>query len=144
MGSEINPNHMDATLVLSMVNWIMAELVRELHTLTVDEAQRVVDKLAERRIPLVWENDDIKRVLDKKMSTKDQILLLLASSATELQFDDLLKWTEYKNKSDFKKIIKKLHTDRMIEFNITTEQLKLLPPGSNYISSLLLRYSSTK
>ena len=32
-GEDVNSNHMDATLVLSMCNWIMAELVRVFHAL---------------------------------------------------------------------------------------------------------------
>jgi hypothetical protein len=46
---------MDAVAVLSMANWVMAELVRVLHGLTLDEVQALVDGLAERRVPLVWQ-----------------------------------------------------------------------------------------
>jgi hypothetical protein len=33
VGGDVDPNHMDATLVVSICNWIMAELIRVLHQL---------------------------------------------------------------------------------------------------------------
>ena|SRR5215831_1318490 len=53
-GGDVDPNHMDATFVLSSCNWIMAELVRVYHNLSTEEAQRLADTLVERRIPLIW------------------------------------------------------------------------------------------
>ncbi len=137
VGGDVDPNHMDATLVLSIVNWIMAELVRELHALDISKAQEIVDKLAERRIPLIWEDGDIKRVLDAKMAIKDQILLLLASSNHGISIDDLLRWTEYKNKSNFMRILSRLHISRLIEMDKKTEVTKILPPGIKCIAALL-------
>lgn len=141
VGSEVDPNHMDATLVLSMVNWIMAELIRELHSMPINEAQNLVDSLVERRIPLVWQDKDIRRVLNKKMSTREQVLILLASSSQSHSLEELLLWTEYKNKSDFKKIIKKLHTERYLEFSENSHAVKLLPLGSQLASKLTKKYA---
>ncbi len=68
VGGDVNPNYMDATLVVGQVNWIMGELVRVYHQLpTTDEAQSVVDQLVERRVPIVWQVGDIKRVLNPKL-----------------------------------------------------------------------------
>jgi hypothetical protein len=53
VGGDVDPSHMDATAVLGMVNWIMAELVRVFHRLPTSEAQQVVDQLVDRRIPIV-------------------------------------------------------------------------------------------
>ena len=44
---------MDATAVLYMSKWLMAELVRILHGLTTDEATDIVEALVEREIALV-------------------------------------------------------------------------------------------
>jgi hypothetical protein len=76
VGGDVDPNHMDALFALSSCNWVMAELVRVYHSLSVAEAQRLVDSLVERRIPLVWESGDIRRVLDPSMTVRDQILVL--------------------------------------------------------------------
>ena len=54
IGGDVDPSHMDATFVLNSCNWIMAELVRVLHGLTVSSAQSLTDNLAENRIPFIW------------------------------------------------------------------------------------------
>jgi hypothetical protein len=41
---------MDATVVLYTSKWIMAELVRLLHTLSTEEATAIVDGLIEREV----------------------------------------------------------------------------------------------
>src|SRR5256885_11004586 len=45
VGGDVDPSHMDAVVVLSMANWIMAELVRVFHGLKGADAQQVVDTL---------------------------------------------------------------------------------------------------
>jgi hypothetical protein len=44
-GGDVDPNHIDATLVVSTCNWIMAELVRVFEELPISEAQNLVDRL---------------------------------------------------------------------------------------------------
>jgi hypothetical protein len=81
---------MDSNAVLAISNWIMAELVRVLHSLSIEEAQKIVDALSERRIPLIWESSGIKRVLNPKMALKDQILVLIASCPNEVTIDEII------------------------------------------------------
>jgi len=137
IGGDVDPNHMDATSVLSMTSWTMAELVRVFHDLGVDEAQKVVDSLTERRVPLVWQVGTIKRVLNPKLSLRDQILLLLSSVPSEVDFKELLHWTDYKNKSYFKRILNELHKLRFLEFSERDKKIQILPPGSDYTLKLI-------
>jgi hypothetical protein len=73
VGGDVDPNHMDATFVVSASNWMLAELVRVFHNLSILEAQQLVDAIAERRVPLIWQGDDVKRVLNPKIEVRDQI-----------------------------------------------------------------------
>jgi hypothetical protein len=43
VGGDVDPNFMDSSAVLSIANWVMAELVRVLHSISVTEAQAVVN-----------------------------------------------------------------------------------------------------
>lgn len=141
-GGDVDPNHMDSVAVLSTANWIMAELVRVLHQLpAMEDAQAVVDTLAERRTPLVWQNGDLKRVLDPSMSIPDQILVLLASSAGTVTADDLLRWTECSTKTYLKKLLRQLHKARGIDFDGQSEQVTLLPPGVEQAERTLAKYA---
>ena len=45
-GGDVDPNHMDAVFVLSSCTWVMAELVRVFHNVSILDAQDIVDKLA--------------------------------------------------------------------------------------------------
>jgi len=136
-GGDVNPNYMDSNAVLSMCSWIMAELIRVHHSLTTDQAQIVVNLLSERKSPLAWEGRGIKRVLSPKMALKDQILLLAASCPTNASVEELIEWTDTKNKTYFKKLIDKLHAERLIEFHKQSNTITILPPGTNYVSEIL-------
>lgn len=134
-GGDVDPNHMDAVAVLSVSNWMMGELIRVYHSVDVSKAQTLVDFLTERRIPIVWQSDDIKRVLNPALSIPDQILLLIASSSSIVTFDDLFRWLDYSNKQYFKKALIKLHNDRFIEYNQYRNDVEILPPGSKYVEN---------
>jgi len=121
---------MDATFVLSNCSWIMAELVRVLHDLPPDDAHAVVDSLVERRIPLVWEGEGVRRILQPSMSLSDQTLVLLATSANKVAVSDLQEWTDYANRSYFIRMLRKLHEQRRIELSKHEKEATILPPGT--------------
>jgi hypothetical protein len=138
VGGDVDPNYMDATAVLSMSNWIMAELVRVFHQLQADEAQKVVDFLAERRIPIVYEIGQIRRVLNPTLILKDQILLLMGSSPGLVSVEDLLTWTGSKNRTYFMNMLRRLHKDRFLELSADEDNVEILPPGTLYVEHTLL------
>lgn len=131
VGGDVDPNHMDATFVVSSSNWVMAELVRVFHNVSTHEAQEVVDTLVERRIPLIWEGENVRRVLDPKMTIAAQILLLLSTSVGKVATSALLEWTGYQNRSYFFKLLRHLHGKRFIELSADEEHALILPPGNN-------------
>lgn len=138
-GGDVDPNHMDALAVLSMCNWVMAEFVRVFHSVSVDDAQALVDGLVERRVPLVWQDADVKRVLDSKMVLKHQVLLLLASTTGKVAVIDLLKWTDTKKAKEgyFLRLLHQLHGRREIELSSDEALTQLLPPGSKIVERLV-------
>jgi len=139
VGGDVDPNHMDATFVVSTVNWIMAELVRVFHNTSTANAQKVVDALAEAKIPLIWEGKDVKRVLDPEIGLKDQVLLLVATSTAETSIDDLQRWVDYKNNQYFKKLLRQLHKQRLLEYSAERNAVQILPPGAIYVSGLVAK-----
>ena len=80
----------------------MGELIRVFHDVTMGEAQSLVDSLAQRRIPLIWEGHDTRRVLQQNLKMQSQILLLLATSRSPVRTSDLLQWIEYRNVGYFR------------------------------------------
>ncbi len=74
LGGDVNPNQMDAIFVASACDWIMAELVRIFHQLSTEEAQKLVQDLVTKKIPIIWKIGQSKRVLAVHLSYKDKAL----------------------------------------------------------------------
>jgi hypothetical protein len=142
VGGDVDSNHMDATFVVSGANWILAELVRVFHNLSIESAQQLVDAIAERRVPMIWHGQDVKRVLNPKIEARDQLLLLLATSPGRVNVRDLRAWVEYKNPTRFIALLRKLHKARLIEFSEVDLQVEILPPGSLEASKISQRYQA--
>jgi hypothetical protein len=137
VGGDVNPDYMDSSAVLSMCSWITAELVRVFHGLTTAEAQQLVDSLAERRIPLVWKQGDITKVLDPGIKLGNQMLLLIASSSTPVATEQLLSWLEYKDRKYFFRTLRQLHKRRLVHLSKDEATVQLLPPGAKYVEHFL-------
>lgn len=140
VGGDVNPNHMDATFVLSSANWIMCELIRVIHSIPVSDAQQVVDRLAELRIPLIWVKGDMRRVLRPDLKQKQQVLLLLAST-NGASLADLSSWLEVSNNAYFLKTLRGMHKERLVEFDESTRSIELLPPGLQKAAELIRKQS---
>jgi hypothetical protein len=136
-GGDVDPNQMDATAVLYMSKWLMAELVRLLHGLTTDEAAEIVEALVERQVSMVWKLGDKRRVLRQGLTWRQQVLILL-SGVTEATEMDLVSWLEHKVPSNLRRdVLRPMHRDRMVEFDEVAGTLRLLPPGIEKAEMLL-------
>lgn len=142
IGGDVNPNLLDATAVYSLASWVLAELVRIFHDVSVAEAQEIVDALAERKLALIWEvpDVDIKRIQDPDMSNSDQVLLLLHQRSGWVPEDNLVKWVEYSGKSMFRKrVLRPLHKARFIEFDQQRERARISPLGAKEVEQRVLK-----
>jgi hypothetical protein len=76
---EIDPNKMDAVVVVQNISWVLAEMIRLSHkgSLKPDEAADVVDSLMEKRYPDIEEIDGRLYVNRDGLSATDISLLLL-------------------------------------------------------------------
>jgi hypothetical protein len=137
VGGDVDPNHMDSAAVLAMCNWVMCELVRVYHNLHTTEAQKVVDTLAEMRVPVIWSDGNIKRVLQPKLKLPQQLLLLIATSVPDVSIQELIDWTETKNKKHFMSTVRALHSKRLIEYTKSIERTQILPPGTKEVEKLV-------
>lgn len=68
----MNPNLADATLLATASDWILAEILRLHYDCTLDEAQAIVNGLVQRKLPLVYEIDGMKRVLNSRLGYKQK------------------------------------------------------------------------
>ena len=129
--TDFNPARMDAEFVTLSCSYIMSELIRlfSLGNISPSEAQATAEELLEKKLPIVFEIDGKKRILDTSLSFEEQTLCLLYSCHKSTAKDaELIKWTEYSNPSTFKKnILQKLHKERLLEY--AGEKVTLSPKG---------------
>lgn len=124
--NAINPNRMDSQLLNNSAKWILAELYRLSICTNFESAENIINSIMDKEIDIIWDNGNCLRILDTKIATKNKILCLLyienKQTSDKLQFS-----IEYKNKSNFKKILNQLHTQRLIEYQ--NEECILTPIG---------------
>ena len=138
VGGDVDPNEMDSRYVAFTARWIIAELVRVFHNVTLNEAQALVHACVQFDIPEVWAVGDVRRVLKPNLSTSEQTLVLLYSSNGTASAEELICWTEYGNKSRYTgKILKELHDNRVIEFDRVTGIVTLSPIGARRAQHLI-------
>jgi hypothetical protein len=74
---EITPNEMDASTILPLCSWILAELVRFSAKNDIDDAKEIINSLIERKYPIFEEIDDRIYVDHKKFKGANECGLLL-------------------------------------------------------------------
>ncbi|MBI2338772.1 MAG: hypothetical protein HYU99_00150 [Deltaproteobacteria bacterium] len=140
VGGDVDPNFLDATAVYGMASWVLAELVRIFHRVSTKEAQEAVDALIERKLPLIWEVGDMKRVLDPAMSNSDQVLLFLHKEPAWVPVKELASWVEYSSVSMFRtRVLEPLHKARLIEHDRVKFRVHISPLGSKEVEEKIIK-----
>jgi len=76
LSDGIDPNIQDATVVVSVLDWVLAEFVRLFHSVSASDAQQTIDALVRREVPMIQVFDGKPRVL-KTLSQAEHVLVLL-------------------------------------------------------------------
>jgi hypothetical protein len=53
LADGIDPNVQDGTFVVGVLDWVLAEFVRLFHSVSADEARKLVDAIVSRQVPIV-------------------------------------------------------------------------------------------
>jgi hypothetical protein len=140
VGGDVDANAIDVATMAKTADWVVCELIRINHGLSLEEAQDIVDGISVRQLPSIWEVAGKKRVLKDGLKAKDQTLLLLYSNPdSAVLLEDICDWVEYSNPGVFKsKIIKELHKLRLLEFDTDSESIILSPKGVKYVEENLM------
>jgi hypothetical protein len=140
VGGDVNPNFLDATAVYGMASWVLAELVRIFHAVSTKEAQEAVDALIERKHPLIWEFEGMRRVLAPKMGKGDQALLLLHAKPAWVAEKDLFAWVGHSNSKVFRdEILKPFHKSRLVEYDEAQHRVRISPLGIKDVEERILQ-----
>lgn len=141
VGGDVDANKIDLVAIVSSADWVICELIRIYHGLSLEEAQDVVDGISFKNIPDIWEVAGKKRVLKQGLNNQQKVLLLLYSETeSAILTEDLCDWIEYSNLSVFKnKILNPLHKKRFIEFDKSTDTVYISPTGAKEVEDKILK-----
>lgn len=141
VGGDLNANEIDIFTIVRVADWIVCEFIRIFHNISLEEAQSIIDSIAIKFLPDVWEISGKKRVLRKGLSYKQKTLLLLYSeSENGILTEDLFDWVKHSKITAYKKdVLKPLHKDNLIEYDIDNEIIQISPTGINEVESNILK-----
>ena len=140
VGGDVEANAIDAVTIIRNCDWIVCELIRSFHSLSLEHAQEIVDSVASRQAPQVWSVGGKKRVLDRKLNYKQQTLLLLYSEPhSGVLAEDLFDWTGHSNQSVYRRdVLRPLHGDRLIEYDEIEGIVHVSPTGEAVVEREIL------
>lgn len=93
LADGIDPNLQDATLVISTLDWVLAEFIRLHHNVSADAASKIVDGIVGRSAPVVQDFDGFLKVLRPNLGVTDHCTVLLYQRAKEgATYQQLESW----------------------------------------------------
>lgn len=134
VGGDVDPNHMDAIAVLYMSKWIIAELIRIFHDVDTHTAEKSVDMIVDRTLPVIWQVGNKHRILNTNLSMKDKTLIILYHMHEQVSESDLVLWLEHSNPSVYRRdILRKIHRNKLIEYDKSSRTAIISPSGIRYV-----------
>ncbi|MDT0434460.1 MULTISPECIES: hypothetical protein [Streptomyces] len=109
LSDEIDVNLQDATLVTSMLDWVLAEFVRLSRGTTPQEAQKLIEDLMTRRVPSIQDFGGFQKVLRTDLRASDRVLVLLYRSGTRgVRYSDLSQWMPSTMRANLRRTVRAL------------------------------------
>jgi hypothetical protein len=105
LGDEIDPNLQDASVVVHLMGWTLAEFVRLYHLVSANEAQRIIDELVAREVPIIQTVRGFPRVLRDLRAGEHCLVLLYGAGAEGASFTDLRTWVRPKMRDNLKRTL---------------------------------------
>ncbi|MDE2229764.1 MAG: hypothetical protein KGL11_12090 [Alphaproteobacteria bacterium] len=106
LADGIDPNLQDATLVIVVLDWVLAEFIRLYHKVPANEASRIVDGIVKRVAPVVQDFDGFLKILNPKLQVSEHCTVLLYQRGENgATYDELYKWVRPKMRANLKRTL---------------------------------------
>lgn len=111
---EISPNIADSSLLIAICEWVLIELIRLYSTSSLEEAQRIVNTIVERKAPLIQDFRGNLKILNPKMSVPNKILLLLYYRGEDgATIEELNTWIKVKSQGYIQTAISRIERGKV-------------------------------
>ncbi len=106
LADGIDPNVQDATLVVSVIDWVLAEFIRLYHNVPANEASKIVNGIVKRVAPVVQDFNGFLKVLNPKLGVSDHCdVLLYQRGENGATYDELEKWARPPMRANLKRTL---------------------------------------
>jgi len=103
LADGIDPNMQDATLVVAVIDWVLAEFLRLMHNVPANEAQATIERIVARRAPVIQDFNGHLKVL-KDLPASDYCLVLLYHRGNNgATFVKLKEWARPKMRKNLRR-----------------------------------------
>ena len=113
------------------MDWVTAELVRLFHGVSPDDAQKIVEDLVEKEVPVIQEIEGHPVILSDLQARDQALLLLYRAGSAGATLDELAEWLRLKRKDHLRDRLVRLdgnklafHHPKTGRFHITMNGIK--------------------
>lgn len=106
LADDIDPNLQDATLVITVIDWVLAEFIRLYHNVPANTASKMVDGIVKRVAPVVQDFNGFLKVLNPKLGVSEHCLVLLYQRGEDgATFEELERWARPPMRANLKRTL---------------------------------------
>jgi hypothetical protein len=134
LGDGIDPNLQDATLVVTVIDWVLAEFIRLYHNVPADVASRMVDGIVKRVAPVVQDFNGFLKVV-KPLGVSDHCVVLLYQRGEDgATYAELELWARPSMRTNLKRALATLvNTKDYAHFD--GSRYFITRPGEQYVEA---------
>lgn len=129
VSGEVTAERIDAMTCQQMADWFLAELVRVIANLPLDEGQALVDSLVQRQIPVLYHDEHVRVVTRTDLELDEEMLVLLYSEPSGLSEAELMRSTRRSRGSVRHAIDGLIKLRHAYKTSDRPYRVRLLPPG---------------
>ncbi len=106
LSDGIDPNLQDATLVIGVIDWVLAEFIRLYHNVPANEASKIVAGIVKRVAPVVQDFAGFLKILNPKLKVSEHCVVLLYQRGEDgATYGELEKWVRPKMRANLKRAL---------------------------------------
>ena len=134
LNDGISANLQDATYVVGVLDWSLAEFVRVFHDVSPSRAQAVIEDLVKRQVPVV-EVIDGQPVCSKDLGVSDKALLFLYRAGRDvgLPIAELQQQMMYRDRGNLTRALKTMADHRLVLLHPATGKAHITSEGMRNI-----------
>ncbi|MGI5458859.1 hypothetical protein ACQEWB_37925 [Streptomyces sp. CA-249302] len=134
LADGIDPNLQDATLVVHVLDWVMAEFIRMSGGTSPEQARVMVEGLVSRKIPVVQDFGLFPKLLLPGTRAGDHVLMLLYHKGPrEVSYTDLYQWVPAAMRKHLRRTLRTLEEKALVHQE--SETVHITYAGENTIET---------